>query len=110
MDLDFTIFVTVTFFSSKRKTAPCLQSESYRPHFVVKGDDEYLGVCFIDGAACAFDKVIPAAVLPIYEGVGYEKLKPRTQFLIMEGGNMVGEGTVESIFSHVPCRELRRKK
>lgn len=98
MDLDFAIIVTVTFFSdSVRKTPPCLYD--YRPHFVVKGDDEYLGVRFIDGDSCDFDKAVEAIVLPVYEGVRYDKLTVHTLFSIMEGGNIVGEGIVTDIWN-----------
>lgn len=107
--MDFTIMVSVTFYACRRRTVPCLHNEKYRPHFVVKGDAEYLGVCFIDGAVCEFDKAVSAAVLPIYEGVGYDKLKPQTQFYIMEGAQMVGEGVVESVFFHIPYKELIQK-
>lgn len=97
MNLDFALVVKVTFFSdSVRKAPPYLHD--YRPHFVVEGDEEYLGVCFIDGAACTFDKEVEAIALPVYEGVGYDKLTVHTLFSIMEGGNIVGEGIVIDIF------------
>lgn len=28
----------------------------YSPHLVVKGDEEYLGVTFVDGDDCVYDK------------------------------------------------------
>ena len=92
-----TIFVSVTFFSGKRKAPPCLTNGRYYPHILVKGDSEYLGVCFVDGTECVFDSEAYAEVLPLYDGVGYHKSKVGTEFFIMEGGNAVGEGTVDDI-------------
>ena len=48
-NLDFTLICIVKFFSKKRKTPPNLSNGKYYPHLVIKGDTEYLGVCFIDG-------------------------------------------------------------
>ncbi len=64
---------------------------------MVKGDDEYLGVRFIDGMECVFDSEDYAEVLFMYDGVAYHKLRVGTEFFIMEGGNAVGEGRVEDI-------------
>lgn len=101
MDLNYTLYVSVNFYSSKRKHPPILTNEKYYPHFVVKGDSEYLGVNFIDGPdLVAFDTNVLASVLPIYEGVGYDKLTKGTAFFIMEGRNIVGEGEVDEIFPH----------
>lgn len=97
MDLDFSIIVTVTFFSGKRDTVPCLCSGAYRPHLVIKGDDEYLGVCFTEGSPCEFNQTVSAVVLPVYDGVHYHKLTIHTPFFVMEGPNIVGEGVVEDI-------------
>ena len=49
------LHVEVIFWSGKRKVPPSLVSGKYCPHFVVTGTAEYLGVCFLDGAVCAFD-------------------------------------------------------
>ena len=40
--------------------------------------------------------------LPVYETVDYSALQAGTEFLIMEGGNIVGEGIVKEIFQHKP--------
>ena len=104
-DVNAALFVSVTFFSEKRKTLPCLSSETYCPHFVVEGDGEYLGVRFVDGPELCFDRMAEALVLPMYEGVSYSKLKIGTRFSIMEGGNRVGEGTVTDILKYRPCGE-----
>lgn len=72
----------------------------YYPHFVIKGTEEYLGINFIDGDDVIFDKQIGANALPVYETVDYSALQAGTEFLIMEGGNIVGEGIVKEIFQH----------
>ena len=107
-DLDFMLICTVKFFSKKRKTPPNLTNGKYYSHFVIKGDIEYLGICFIDGEEVIFDKEIIASALPLYEGVDYSALIEGTQFMIMEGGNRVGEGVVNEIFQHIPAKEFRK--
>ena len=99
-DLDFTISCTVTFFSKKRTSPPNLNNGMYYPHIVIKGTEEYLGINFIDGEEVIFDQQIGANVLPVYETVDYSALQAGTEFFIMEGGNIVGEGIVKEIFQH----------
>jgi len=101
-NLDFTIGCTVTFFSKKRRTPPNLNNGMYYPHFVIKGTEEYLGINFIDGEDVIFDKQIGANALPLYDTVDYSALQAGAEFLIMEGGNIVGEGIVKAIFQHKP--------
>ena len=101
-NLDFTICCTVTFFSKKRRTSPNLNNGKYYPHLVIKGTEEYLGVNFIDGEDVTFDKSIRANVLPVNEDIDYSSLQEGTEFLIMEGDNVVGEGLVKGIFQHKP--------
>ena len=101
-DLDFTICCTVTLFSKKRRTPPNLNNGKYCPHLVIKGSEHLLGVNFIDGEDVIFDKEIGANVLPLYETVDYSALQGGTEFLIMEGSNIVGEGVVRDIFQHKP--------
>lgn len=57
---------------------------------------------FIDGEDVIFDKPIQANALPVYETVDYSPLQAGTEFFIMEGGNIVGEGIVKEIFQHKP--------
>ena len=98
--MDGFVLVSVKFFSnSYRKTPPCLKLdiERYSPHFLVKGDEEYLGVTFWDGDVCIFNKEIYAIAGFIYQGVGYYKLVKNVEFFIMEGPHMVGEGVVEEV-------------
>ena len=101
-NLDFTIGCTVTFFSKKRRTPPDLNYGMYYPHIVIKGTEEYLGINFIDGEDVIFDKQIGANALPLYETVDYSALQAGTEFLIMDSGNIVGEGVVKEIFEHKP--------
>ena len=104
-DLDFTICCTVTFFSKKRGTLPNLNNGKYCPHLVIKGSDQLLGVNFIDGEDGIFDKPIRANALPVNEDIDYSALQAGTEFLIMEGANVVGEGIVKEIFQHKPYGE-----
>ena len=99
-DLDFTICCTVTFFSKKRRTTPNLNNGKYCPHLVIKGSERLLGVNFIDGEDVIFNRPIQANALPLYETADYSALQAGTEFLIIEVGNIVGEGIVKEIFQH----------
>ena len=101
-DLDFTISCIVTFFSKKRRTPPNLNNGKYCPHLVIKGSNQMLGVNFIDGEEVIFDKQIGANALPLHETADYSALQAGTEFLIMDSGNVVGEGIVKEIFQHKP--------
>ena len=103
-NLDFTIGCTVTFFSRKRRTPPNLNNGKYCPHLVIKGSDQLLDVIFIDGEDVIFDQPVRANALPIKEDIDHSVLQVGTEFLIMEGGNVVGEGIVKEIFQHKPYR------
>ena len=100
--LDFTISCTVTFFSKKNTKLPNLNNGRYSPHIVVKSTEEHLEVNFIDGEDVIFDKPIQANALPVYETVDYSAIQAGSEFLIMEGGDIVGEGIVKEIFQHKP--------
>ena len=99
-DLDFTISCIVTFFRKKRRTSPNLNNGKYYPHLVIKGSEQQLGVNFIDGEDVIFDQPIRANALPLYETIDYSDLQAGIEFLIMDGGNVVGEGIVKEIFQH----------
>lgn len=101
-DLDFTICCTVTFFSKKRKIPPNLNNGKYCPHLVIKGSNQLLGVNFIDGEDVIFDKPISANAVPVNEDIDYSALQDGTEFLILEGSAIVGEGIVKEIFQHKP--------
>ena len=101
-NLDFTISCTVTFFSKKLINPPNLTNGKYSPQIVVKGTEEHLEVNFIDGEDVIFDHPIRANALPINEDVDYSSLQEGTEFLIVEGSTIVGEGIVKEIFLHKP--------
>ena len=101
-NLEFTICCTVIFFSKKRRTPPNLNNGKYCPHLVIKGSNQQLGVIFIDGEDVIFGKQIRANALPLYETVDYSALQAGTEFLIIEGSDVVGEGLVKEIFQHEP--------
>lgn len=101
-NLDFTICCTVTFFSKKRRMPANLNNGKYCPHLVIKGSEQLLGVNFIDGEDVIFNKKIRANALPLHETIDYSALQAGTEFFVMEGGNIVGEGIVKEIFQHKP--------
>lgn len=103
--LDFTISCTVTFFSKKMTNPPNLINGKYSPHIVVKGTEEHLEVNFIDGEDVIFDKPIRANALPVNENLDYSSLQVGTEFFIMEGSAIVGEGLVKEIFQHKPYKK-----
>ena len=99
-NLDFTICCIVTFFSKKRRTPPNLNNGMYYPHFVIKGTESWYKS--YGSKDVIFDKPIQANALPVYETVDYSAIQIGAEFLIMEGGNIVGEGIVKAIFQHKP--------
>ena len=101
-DLDFTICGTVTFFSKKRRTPPNLNNGKYCPRLVIKGSNQMLGVNFIDGEDVIFDRPIRTNALPVNEDIDYSALQVGTEFFIIEGSTIVGEGIVKEIFQHKP--------
>lgn len=86
----------VTFFRNQRQKIPYLKG-GYRPHFIVKGTREYLGIQFCDGEVSDFEKNTLAAAFNLYDGVDYSPLIVGVEFWIMEGGNCVGEGLLLDI-------------
>ena len=104
-NLDFTISCTIIFFSKKMTNPPNLNNGNYSPHIVVKGTEEHLEVNFIDGEDVIFDQPIRANALPVNEDLDYSSLQVGTEFLIMEGSSIVGEGLVKEIFQHRPYKK-----
>ena len=100
--LDFTISCTVTFFSKKNTNPPNLNNGKYSPHIVVKGTEEHIKINFIDGEDVIFDNLIRANALPVNEDVDYSSLQEGTEFLMVDGSTIVGEGVVKEIFQHKP--------
>ena len=103
--LDFTISCTVTFFSKKNTKTPNLNNGKYSPYIVVKCTEEPIEVNFIDGEDVIFDKSIQANALPVNEYLDYSALQVGTEFFIMEGSAIVGEGIVKEIFQHGPHKK-----
>ena len=101
-DLDFTISCIVTFFSKKRRTPPNLNNGKYCPHLVIKGSEQLLGVNFIDGEDVTFNEPIRANALPVNEDLDYSSLQVGTEFFILDGSTIIGEGLVKEIFQHKP--------
>lgn len=100
--LDFTINCTVTFFSKKLTNPPNLNNGKYSPHIVVKGTEEQLGINFIDGEDLIFDQPIRSNALPVNEDTDHSSLQVGTEFFILKGSTIVGEGIVQEIFQHKP--------
>ena len=103
-NLDFTICCIVTFFSKKRGTPPNLNNGKYCPRLVIKGSNQMLGVNFIDGEDVIFDRPIRTNALPVNEDIDYSALQVGTEFFIIEGSTIVGEGIVKEFFQHKPHR------
>ena len=104
-NLDFTISCTIIFFSKKMTNPPNLNNGKYSPQIVVKGTEEHLEVNFIDGEDVIFNQPIRANALPVTEDVDYSALQVGTEFLIVEGSAIVGEGIVKEIFQHGPHKK-----
>ena len=104
-NLDFTISCTIIFFSKKMTNPPNLNNGKYSPHIVIKGAEEYLEINFIDGEDIILDKSIRANALPVNEDVDYSALQVGTEFLILEGSSIVGEGLVKEIVQHRPYKK-----
>ena len=104
-NLAFTISCTIIFFSKKMTNPPNLNNGKYSPHIVVKGTEEHLEVNFIDGEDVIFNEPIRANALPVNEDVDYSALQVGTEFVILEGSTIVGEGIVKEIFQHRPYKK-----
>ena len=94
----------------EKESPPSLISGKYSPHFLVKGKSEYLGVCFLDGTECFFDKVAFGNVQPLYsDTIDYSSLADNTEFLIYEGGKkLLGKGKV--IRKTIPHKSKTKEK
>ncbi len=104
-DLDFTISCTIIFFSKKMTNPPNLNNGKYSPQIVVKGTEEHLEVNFIDGEDVIFNEPIRANALPVNEDTDYSSLQVGTEFFILEGSTIVGEGFIKEIFQHRPYKK-----
>ena len=66
----------------------------YRPHLVIKGHKEYLGIQFIEGEDVILGKKAIGIAECLYEEKNYDELKIGIEFFVMEGRNKVGEGKI----------------
>lgn len=85
--------IKCTFDSNGRKVFPNL-NDTYRPHIVINGDSEYLGIQFESSSLNAFGVEGTAIIRTIYDGVNYDCLQPSVRFVIMEGAKQVGKGEI----------------
>lgn len=84
--------------SGGRSRPPALPG--YRPHFVVDGTIDYLGVVFTEAdAAPEFGKAVRAKAECVYDGVDYSRLLPGTRFNVVEGARVVAHGVVLRLVS-----------
>ena len=80
-------------FNNHRKAPPF--GAGYRPHFVIKGTEEYLGIQFTELEQAPVGEHILAEIRFLYCGlVDYSELVTDVEFEIREGRNVVGEGVV----------------
>ena len=86
-----TIKVKVIFYENIRRTPPI---QSYRPHLVIEGETEYLGVVFTDLEEVPLGTVTTAMVCPMYEKIDYSGLLNGVRFTVREGATIVGAGVV----------------
>ncbi len=66
----------------------------YRPHLVVQGDSEYLGIAFYADTIKKEGNKYTARIHCIYEGVNYNKLLSNVLFEIREGPIILAKGRV----------------
>jgi hypothetical protein len=85
----------ITFYNKGRcrKTPPNLRSGKYCPHIVIKGQNGYLGIRFIDGEDVILGETIEAIAESMYN-VDYNLLEENVLFFILEGANKIGEGKI----------------
>ena len=86
-----TITVKVMFYENVRKIPPI---QSYRPHFVIAGETEYLGIVFVDLEKVPLGTTVIAKICPMYEKIDYSGLLNGVRFTVREGGTIVGAGVV----------------
>ena len=81
-----------------RSTLPIdFATGQYRPHLIVAGTTELLGVQFVAGPKNPTHEV-PAMfnVTALYEGVDYSRLVPGASFSVVEGPRVVAHGIVKA--------------
>ena len=95
--LSVTLLCTVRFFRGKRILPPDLGAGKYCPHFMIKGNDRYLGIRFTEGEKTEFDTWQKCLAAPLYADMDYSDLVGGAEFFIIEGNHKVGEGIVNKI-------------
>ncbi len=85
------MIVTVKFYKDVKKYIPVT---GYRPHFIVNGTTQYLGIRFTDLPKTELGLETMAEVELVYDRVDYSSLQVNTTFKIKEGPITVGEGVV----------------
>jgi hypothetical protein len=71
--------------------------DSYKPHFRIGLDGEFLGVAFVEGPErLAPGEEADATVVLLYAstGVDYTPLAPGVEFNVVEGPHVVARGTI----------------
>lgn len=71
---------------------------TYRPHFVMAGSTEYLGVVFQTAPEFIEPQVpfVATVGLAYYPDIDYAGLMPGAEFTVREGARVVGQGRVMS--------------
>ena len=86
------MWVEVWFFENTKEVPP--YGRTYRPHLIIKGTDDLLGVEFINLDKSAVDEHVLCEIRLPYD-IDYSRLKQGACFDIIEGGRkIVGEGYV----------------
>ena len=67
---------------------------SYRPHIVVDGDSDYLGVRFVGGSETKPGEPGRFSFVEQFPDVDYSSLAAGVKFTIREGSNIVGNGVI----------------
>ena len=89
--------IECSFDSQKRSVFPDLNGAAYRPHLVVKGTKEYLGIEFVSADVDEFDTPGRAEIVTLYSLALYENLNEGAEFTIREGPKIVGTGKILSV-------------
>ena len=86
--------VEYIFYSGKRKEMPILNTKVYRPHVVINGSKEFLGICFVNGTVNQFDQLGTGTIEGLYSPYMYDCLTEGIEFTIREGNKIVGRGKI----------------
>ena len=89
--------IECSFDSQKRSVFPDLNGAAYRPHLVVKGTKDYLGIEFVSADVDEFDTPGRAEIVTLYSLALYENLNEGAEFTIREGPKIVGTGKILSV-------------